>query len=758
MEAFNRFQITVHAVDIRRGVEGSKYGILNVYNSPPFMGTISTYPWMGGGMFSWPMNKEVDFLGYRIKSWLVKETGETGYVVFTEQTSSTYIRQLNEIEKNEGYIGINVLICAIDTFGNESIGSAADLVVDSLNIKPTDIEGFALSASRMFSTAIVLEGEQFFSNSQDQGSTASSGYVSWNAHSLFLRGVEFKINAGSSNSKYIYFKTIRRSFPTLEEAKSSETHPIVYNCIYEGSNVHPADAGLISLNFDSGNYGQIIAVNTGGFYDLAWNATANEVIGSAYIMKGAINDAHINSLSAGKITAGSAFIGGVSIGGLTTIDVSLGAAGELPKMPDNLPEGLYITRDFIGYYCGPYNLYEGSIIKNGKGTISVSNGSNIVIGTGTNFKEMVLLADPSNTINNFFIVIAMVSDADYGLRAVSFEFTRQNIVSDTQINLLNNSGVTYSGRYNVSKSITGVAATNKWAYIFKSDGTLALQEGGKIIVGDKNIIIDTEGDTNSIIVAPDGGKDGHDYLQMKDGNLIDFFWNGTSHVAMKALKNISVGTCVSGSQCTISGNFKPNQTPTVLILAPSSVSSHSSYTHMPFNIVAQAGTVSAVTAGGTQYKFTPKIGIEYKAGGEGRVPVGYVTFDVAVSGESIFDQIDVIPGCTSTTLNFSCQVDIDGDLAQTTTLVFTLQYYKNSSWYDGGSITTTLYNLVNYGKSVSCSDGSGFSAVRLKKTYSSGNTAAVLKGTVNAMKNTLGSAYFYENSAQAQYIAFGANS
>lgn len=751
MEAFNRFTIKVYAIDIRRGVEGSKYGVLKVYNPPPVMGEIKTYPWMGGGMFTWPSNREVDFLGYRIKSWLVTETGESGYIIYTEQSTSSYIRQLNQIEKDEGYIGVYIEVVAFDTFGNESYPSRADLVVDSLNIKPTDIDGFALSASRMFSSAIALEGEIFSSNTNN--GVYAQGYVSWNAHSVFLRGVEFKISAGSSNMKYIYFKTSRQTFPTASEVETN--HPIEYNCTYYDSNTHPADAGLIALNFDSGKYGQIIAVNNNGFYDMAWNAVANQVIGSAYIMNGAINDAHIGSLSAGKITAGSAFIGGVSIGGLTTIDVALGAAGELPTMPSMLPEGLYITRDFIGYYKGPYNVSTGNVIKNGSGTISISKGSNIINGLGTNFNSLIRIADPSGSSNSFRIAVAVTNSTDYGIEAKYFSFTKADVISDTQINASTASDTDYTGRYMIASATVSVYATNSWSYIFKSDGTLALQEGGKLIVGDRNIVIDTEGDTNSIEVAPDGGKEGHNYLLMKDGDLKDFFWNGTTHVQMKALKNIVVGNCQSGVPCTINGNFK--SAPTVLILAPSSVSSHNSYTHMPFNIVAQPGIVEIVTAGGTQYKFTPKIGIEYKENGEGRTPIGYSTFDLSVTGTGYSDEISVIPGCVAATINFSCQADINADLTHTTTLTFTLQYYNGSEWVNGGSITTSLFNLVAYGKSVSCSSANGFSSVRIAKTYSSGDTDAVIRGTLTAMKNTLGAAYFYENNATAKYIAFGAN-
>lgn len=45
--AFNEFIIRVYAIDIRRGVEGSKYGQLRVINPAPVMGPIMATSMMG---------------------------------------------------------------------------------------------------------------------------------------------------------------------------------------------------------------------------------------------------------------------------------------------------------------------------------------------------------------------------------------------------------------------------------------------------------------------------------------------------------------------------------------------------------------------------------------------------------------------------------------------------------------------------------------------------------------------------------------
>lgn len=218
--------------------------------------------------------------------------------------------------------------------------------------------------------------------------------VSWNSHRVFIRGVEFQIQAGSTSNKYIYFNSQRNTWPTFEEFNTTDfQHPVVANCSYSSSEQHPADAGLINMDFRGDKYGQIIAVNWQGTCDLAWNAIANQIIGSAYIMDAAINDCHIGNLSAGKITAGSAFIGGVNIGGMTTLDITMGTVGEVPQVPSGLPEGLYITRDFIGYYNGPNANASGTVhdIVNGKGIITIAKGTKLAVEQAQHYFHMLIV-------------------------------------------------------------------------------------------------------------------------------------------------------------------------------------------------------------------------------------------------------------------------------------------------------------------------------------------------------------------------------
>ena len=177
---------------------------------------------------------------------------------------------------------------------------------------------------------------------------------------------------------------------------------------------------------------------------------------------------------------------------------------------------------------------------------------------------------------------------------------------------------------------------------------------------------------------------------------------------MKSLKNIVVGTCISGQQCTIDGNFQ--SAPTVLIMAPEAMSSHNDYSHMPFKIIARPGTVSLIS--GTQYKFTPQIGIEYVSGGIGYRPVGNISFVYSGADASIETvSVPVVPGTTGAEIAVQFQCDINSDLTAKLELKITAQYYNGSSWDDGNYISEDFYNLVNYGRAIQCTNSGGISAV-----------------------------------------------
>jgi len=127
--------------------------------------------------------------------------------------------------------------------------------------EPTEVEDFSITASKLFLKIPILEVDSWTNNSP------SAGYVAWNAHNLYYNGAKYEIIAGNTNLKYIYWLNGATSY------SASDTNPTL------------------------GNSDFIIAVNIGGSYDLAWNAIANQVIGSAYIQDASIINAKIGNLA-----------------------------------------------------------------------------------------------------------------------------------------------------------------------------------------------------------------------------------------------------------------------------------------------------------------------------------------------------------------------------------------------------------------------------------------------------------------------------
>ena len=178
---------------------------------------------------------------------------------------------------------------AVDHHGNISgFSTGANAIVGQA--EEGDIADFAITASKIFTKIPILSGDSWTDNSP------SAGYAAWNQHDLYYNGVKYIISAGDTNLKYIYWT-------------GSTT--------YQASNTNPT--------LTDGQF--IIATNISGTHDLAWNAIANEVIGSAYIQQASIINAHINDLSADKINAGSINItwaGGSLRSGQTAYDTGIG--------------------------------------------------------------------------------------------------------------------------------------------------------------------------------------------------------------------------------------------------------------------------------------------------------------------------------------------------------------------------------------------------------------------------------------------------
>lgn len=109
----------------------------------------------------------------------------------------------------------------------------------------------------------------------------------------------------------------------------------------------------------------------------------------------------------------------------------------------------------------------------------------------------------------------------------------------------------------------------------KATTQITLDDGGKIIVGNQNVIIDSAGSgTGSIIIAPDGGTAGQNYASLKNGEVEFYYWDSinSQHVLYKSLRRVETGTAVNNTTVNIPGIFRSQ--PKVL-LSPANLQSYS---------------------------------------------------------------------------------------------------------------------------------------------------------------------------------------
>lgn len=95
---------------------------------------------------------------------------------------------------------------------------------------------------------------------------------------------------------------------------------------------------------------------------------------------------------------------------------------------------------------------------------------------------------------------------------------------------------------------------------------ITLSEGGKITVGNGNVVIESQGtDTGRIVVAPDGGTSEQDYAVLSNGNIETFYYDsiGGLHHQYKQLTRIEPGVANNGDTVLIPGYFK--LAPTVMV-------------------------------------------------------------------------------------------------------------------------------------------------------------------------------------------------
>lgn len=164
-----------------------------------------------------------------------------------------------------------------DASGNETASPTSVVSTTPGLITTSDITNFSVNLTKQYTATIALAGASWTDNSNNGTPGSLAGSVYWNAHTLYYQGVAYSIAAGSSSNGYIYW------------------NPAVSTTVYQTSATNPA---LTDAAF-------MIATNVSGVHDLAWNAIANALIGTAYIENLAVTNAKILSLAVDKLTAGT---------------------------------------------------------------------------------------------------------------------------------------------------------------------------------------------------------------------------------------------------------------------------------------------------------------------------------------------------------------------------------------------------------------------------------------------------------------------
>jgi len=183
----------------------------------------------------------------------------------------------------------NYWLTAVDYSGNESTYPSNVGRTTPGTVETTDVKDFAVNATKMYNNTIVLEGDSWTSNT-------ATHIISWNSHFLYYRGVKYTVASGETTQPPV-IAGARTAYVYAEIPVSGST--ITYTTFLVTSTTSPGDYPVLT---DSEF---MIATNVNGVYDLAWNAIANAVIGSAYIKNAAIDSAKIREVIADKISTGT---------------------------------------------------------------------------------------------------------------------------------------------------------------------------------------------------------------------------------------------------------------------------------------------------------------------------------------------------------------------------------------------------------------------------------------------------------------------
>jgi hypothetical protein len=226
------------------------------------------------------VNVDTDLVFEGLECWWdkVNEYALSGYEIHVSQTqgftpneSTLYTTTDKDTLSTMLYLpeGVwYVRVGAFDVFGRDDIAYSTEIDADVIHDVPaTQINAFFEEISKLYKVP-VLEGDAW---------TAGSSNLSWNQHTLYFEGVKYTINSGSSSNPYIYWN----------EGSSS------YSSTFD-KNVFD------NLDRSSGQWQIAKYYASSQSFELAFNAQANAVIGTAMIGDAAIENAKIGDVIQSK--------------------------------------------------------------------------------------------------------------------------------------------------------------------------------------------------------------------------------------------------------------------------------------------------------------------------------------------------------------------------------------------------------------------------------------------------------------------------
>lgn len=151
----------------------------------------------------------------------------------------------------------------------------------------------------------------------------------------------------------------------------------------------------------------------------------------------------------------------------------------------------------------------------------------------------------------------------------------------------------------------------------QAQSSIKLNEGGKLTVGNNNIVLDSEQDR--IVVAPDNGTiigvpeyEGVDYCSLKDGNISFMYWDGGQHQLYNSLKRVEMGMSIPNNvRVTIPGIWKAQPK---IIVSPADIMTYNKNYNANQNLVC---TAEEIVRSGNTYAFTPRAFLRLTDGSTG---------------------------------------------------------------------------------------------------------------------------------------------